>query len=124
MDDYVHASSRQLDDTIVMCEQMGSLGHATLFRAVRDRQISLTIVPRDAPITDKMLTRTQRPMVVLVADDDGAGSGPGGFRSWQRLKTWAGCALVHAAAADLETYAIAVSMAALQGRMLLIETTS
>jgi hypothetical protein len=51
-------------------------------------------------------------------------NGPAGFRSWQRLKTWAGCALVHAAAADLETYAIAVSMAVLQGRLLLIETSS
>jgi|tagenome__1003787_1003787.scaffolds.fasta_scaffold20307639_2 hypothetical protein len=124
MSDYLHASSRQLNDAILTCEQMGSLGHATLFRAVRDRQINLAIVPRDAPITDKMLNRSQRPMVVLLADDDGASTGSAGFRSWRRLKTWAGCALVHAAVADVETYTVAIAMAVLQGRLVLIETTS
>src|SRR4051794_11144416 len=124
MTDFLHGNPNRLNDAILMCEQMGSLGHATLFRAVRDRQISLAIVPRDAPITDKMLNRSQRPMVVLLVDDDGASTGPAGFRSWRRLTTWAGCALVHAAAADAETYQLVVTMAALQGRLLLIETTS
>src|SRR3954468_7257007 len=97
MSDYLHASSRQLNDAILTCEQMGSPGHATLFRAVRDRQISLAIVPRDAPISHKGLNQSQRPMAVLLANDDGASSGPAGFRSWRRLKSWAGCGLIHAA---------------------------
>jgi hypothetical protein len=124
MDDFIHAPSSQLNDTILLCEQMGSPGHAALFRTVRDRQISLVVVPRDAPISDKVLNRSQRPMVVLVGDDDGASTGPSGFRAWRRLKQWAGCALVHAAAADVESYTVAIMMAAVLGKLLLIETSS
>jgi hypothetical protein len=124
MNDYVRASSRQLDDVIVMCKKHGSLGHATLFRAVRDRQINLIVVARNMAISDEALNRSQKPMVVLLGDDDGASSGPAGFRSWRRLKSWAGCGLIHAAAADVETYTVAIAMAVLQGRLLLIETSS
>src|SRR3954451_6432303 len=122
--DYIHASPSRLDSAIGTCEQLGSPGHAVLFRAVRDRQISLILMPRDAPVSDKVLNRSQRPLICLLGDDDGASTGPAGFRSWQRLKGWAGSAMVHAAAADVEAYAVAIMMATLQGRLLLIETSS
>jgi hypothetical protein len=122
MTDFLHGNPNRLNEAILMCEQMGSPGHAELFRACRDQQISL--VTREVSISDKVLNRSQRPMVVLLGDDDGHSSGPSGFRSWRRLKSWAGCALIHAAAADVETYTVAIAMAVLQGRMLLIETSS
>jgi hypothetical protein len=124
MDDFIHAPPSLLNDAIVMCEQLSSPGHATLFRAVRDRQINLIVVVRNTSISDEALNRSQKPMVVLLGDDDGASRGPAGFRSWRRLKSWAGCGLIHAAAADVETYTVVVTMAVLLGRLLLIETTS
>jgi len=103
---------------------MDDFGHAALFRAVRGRQISLIVATRGTPISHKVLNQSQRPTVVLLGDDDGASSGPAGFRSWRRLKSWAGCGLIHAAAADVETYTVAIAMAVLQGRLVLIETSS
>jgi|tagenome__1003787_1003787.scaffolds.fasta_scaffold20713806_1 hypothetical protein len=124
MDDFIHAPSSLLNDAIVMCEQLGSAGHVTLFRAVQDRQINLIIVARGTPISDAALNRSKRPMIVLLGDDDGAGSGPTGFRSWRRLRTWAGCGLIHAAAADVSSYSVAVALATLQGKLLLVETSA
>jgi hypothetical protein len=107
-----------------MCEQSDSTGHAALFTAVRDGRISLAILPRNAPITDEVLNRSSRPKLVLLGDDDGHSTGPAGFRAWQKLRPWANCGLVHAAAADVDTYHFAVAATMLGGRTLLIETDS
>src|SRR3954471_14383213 len=104
MDDFLHAPPTMLNDAIVMCEQLGSAGHVTLFRAVQDRQIGLAVVGRGTPITDAALSHSKRPLIVLLGDDDDASSGPAGFPSWRRLKSWAGYGMIHAASADASTY--------------------
>jgi hypothetical protein len=114
----------QLDDAIRLSEELGSPGHATLFAAARAGQISVMIVPRNAPVTDAMLTGARRPLVALLSDDDQFASGPSGFRSWPKLRAWARYAMIHAARSSGETYRIAVLMTALQGGMLLVETNS
>lgn len=64
------------------------------------------------------------PVVALIGDDDYAPAGPAGWACAAKLRTWARYAVVHGAAADARTYAMAAAVATIHRRVLFIETTS
>jgi hypothetical protein len=114
----------QLDRLIAHAAAMNLTGRVELLRAVRGGEINLIEVGRDAPAPMRALEQSLRPIVMLFGDDDYASTGPSGWAAWQRVSYWARAAMVHATAADIASYQMAIGMALLQPRFLLVETDS
>jgi hypothetical protein len=94
-----------------------------LFRAARDGLIGIVMPLRDTGW--RFLRQTDdlnRPVVVLVGDDDHASTGPSGWKCARRLPEWAGAAIVHSAGGDPEHYRFALVTALGCGRLVLVET--
>ena len=103
----------------------GHVAHASLMRAVLAGEVALAgVYDRAAPIRARHLCRTSLPLIVMVGDDDASPTGPNGWRCASELARWAGAAVVHGAAATVETYTEAIAAARATGRALLIETDS
>ena len=114
----------QLDRLIAHAAALELVGRVELFRAVRDGAINLIEVGREAPAPMRAMEQSQRPVVLLFGDDDYASTGPSGWAAWQRVSYWARAAMVHATGADVASYQMAIGMALLQPRFLLVETDS
>jgi hypothetical protein len=114
----------QIDRLIAHASALGLRGRVELLRAVRDGAINLVEIGRQSAAPVRTLEQSPRPVVMVLGDDDYASTGPAGWTAWQRLSYWARCAMVHATGADAASYRLAVGMALIQRRMLLIETDS
>jgi hypothetical protein len=114
----------QIDRLIAAAASMNLPGRVELLRAVRIGSINLVDIDRLAAAPMKALEQSPRPVLVVVGDDDYASTGPSGWASWQRLSYWARVAMVHATGADVPSYHLAIAMAVLHRRMILIETDS
>lgn len=125
MSDFLHISEAgQINDLIVRAEAMDAPGRAELLRGVRDAGINTIFVDRFAVVPMKALRQTLRPLLVVVGDDDFASTGPAAWPSWNRLKTWARGALLHAAAGDVGSYRLAIAGTLARRKLVLIETSS
>lgn len=112
----------QIDRLIAAAASMNLPGRVELLRAVRSGSINLMEGDRQSAAPMKALEQSTRPVVFVIGDDDYASTGPAGWAAWQRLSYWARFAMVHATGADAPSYRLAIGMALLHGRMLLIET--
>jgi hypothetical protein len=124
IDHFQITAPAEIDRLIAVASSLNLPGRVELLRAVRDGAINLVELQRDAPAPMKMLERSPRPAVVLLGDDDYSATGPAGWAAWQRLSYWARAAMVHATGATAESYRLAIGMAVLASRFLLIETDS
>ena len=97
------------------------LGQLPLYVAVANRQMRLIGHIRRTRIQPSLL-KSREPTVVIVADDDGASTGPAGWPQAEFLLRWAGSALLHGAGAEAGHYGMAVALA-ITGH-LLVETSS
>lgn len=71
-----------------------------------------------------VLKNTARPLVVLLGDDDYATTGPTGWAAMPGFLRWASGALVHATGGDVPSYQMAIGLALVRPRFLLVETDS
>jgi hypothetical protein len=77
------------------------------------------------PVPMKVLKRSTRPVLAIVGADPGdAGTGPADWLAFRRLADWAAFAIVHASGGTVQNYKMAVQLAKLHQRVLMIETTS
>jgi hypothetical protein len=75
----------------------------------------------------KQMRNTTHPTVFMVCDDPGNPDGLGGPDAWRcsgKIKSWAQCAIIHAAGGRPEHYAEVVLAALMVRRLVLVETTS
>jgi hypothetical protein len=95
-----------------------------VLNALREGHIGVTFLFRGqrAPLAD--MRRSSLPMVGWIGDDDGASTGPDGWRPALAVARWARSAMVHAAGGEARHYAAAVGATIITGRLLLIETSS
>lgn len=114
----------QIDRLITHASMMNLPGRVELLRAARDGLVNLIDIDRDCAAPMKLLEASSRPVVVVIGDDDYRSTGPAGWAAWQRLSYWARGAMVHATGGDAASYRLAVVMAEMQRRFLLIETSS
>jgi hypothetical protein len=114
----------QIDRLIAQCSTLGLPGGVELLRAVRDGAINLVEIERQAAAPMRAIENSPRPVVMLLGDDDYRSTGPSGWAAWQRLSYWARDAMVYATGADVPSYRLAIGLALIQQRFLLIETDS
>lgn len=70
------------------------------------------------------LSKSGRPLITVVGDDDYKLAGPGAWTCADKLRAWASFAIVHGTGGRPEHYSMAAEMAVQVRRLLLIETTS
>jgi hypothetical protein len=116
--------SEQINRLITHAAVMNLPGRVELLRAVRDGSINLVEIERKAEAPMRVIEQSPRPVVMLLGDDDYRATGPAGWAAWQRLSYWARGAMVHATGADAASYRLALGLAVLHQRFLLIETDS
>jgi hypothetical protein len=109
----------QLDRLIAHAAALELVGRVELLRAVRDGSINLIEVSREAPAPIRVMEQSPRPVLLVIGDDDYASTGPCGWAAWQRVSYWA-----RATGADVASYQMAIGMALLRPRFVLIETDS
>jgi hypothetical protein len=116
-----------LNAAIVRDEAAGSIGNPILMRGLRDGKHAYVPVASETSTTfvKKFIAATHdRPTIMLIGDDDGLDLGPKGFRSARRILSWGRWVLLHAAAAQPEHYHLAMAMAQLCQRVVVIETST
>jgi hypothetical protein len=94
-----------------------------IYRAARDGLINLIQPGRGAQVPQKMLDRPDRPVIVLVGDDDDQSTGPEAWACGLRVRRWARAGMVHAAAGEAQHYQNALAGALLTRQFLLVETS-
>jgi hypothetical protein len=114
----------QIDRLIAAAASMNLPGRVELLRAVRDGSINFIEIGRQAAAPMRTIEQSLRPVVMLLGDDDYRSTGPSGWAAWQRLSYWARGAMVHATGGDAPSYRMAIGMALVTQRFLLIETAS
>lgn len=115
----------QLTAAIGRAAHMGATGYIPVLKAVRAGLIDCVFVNRrDGMVSNRTLKTLQRPVLVIIGDDDHASTGPAGWASTAPLMRWTGAAMVHGAGAKPEHYAAAVEGARAHGRFVLVETSS
>ena len=113
----------QLTAEIIRADQMGQPGYAELLRGVQNEGVTLVCLPNrgiNLPDLDKIPSLA----IVLIGDDDYASTGPSGWACSPTIAAWAGCAVIHASGATVETYRQAINGAHVRGRAVLVETDS
>lgn len=98
--------------------------YAELLRWVRSGAMALIEVPRDAIWPKRQLKAVQKPLLVLLGDDDEMATGPAGWRCLNAGCRWPRAAVVHAAGAESGQYEAFGALAVMNRRLLLVETTS
>lgn len=110
---------------IALSESMGDGYMTELLRPASRGDLTL-MLPSRGTVQPPFyrLAKKRRPIVALVGDDDYQTTGPDGWACADKLRAWAGFAVVHGTGAQRHHYAMAAAMAAEVGRLLLIETSS
>ena len=116
---------RNLARAIAFCRTHRSEHHIPLLQAVGVGAIAY------AALTDRLarpntfaLGRSRRASLIMVGDDDASVIGPLGWVAADQLVRWARGAMVHGTGGCQPSYRLAVSMAQMTGRFVLIETSS
>jgi hypothetical protein len=117
-------SPDQIDRLIARASMLNLPGRVELLRAVRDGAINLIEIERKAEAPMRAMERSTRPVVILIGDDDYRSTGPTGWAAWRRLGYWSNGAMVHATGGDAKSYRLAIGLALMEPRFLLIETDS
>jgi hypothetical protein len=112
----------QFDRLIALSASLGMVGQVELYRACREGRINLISLRRDTPLPRQLLRGSQRPLCVIVGDDDYCSTGPSGWACTPRLLRWCASAIVHATGADVASYQTAVVATVGCARLALIET--
>jgi hypothetical protein len=121
---YQIGKPEQIDRLIAHAATMNLPGRVELLRAVRAGAINLVEIERRADAPMRAIENSPRPVIMLLGDDDYRSTGPAGWAAWQRLSYWARGAMVHATGADVPSYRLALGLAVVQRRFLMIETDS
>ncbi len=112
-----------LCEAIAKAQQSGADHLLPVLRAVLAGELTwLYAEGRHAAFPKKMVRQATRPTLLIVGDDDGACTGPDGWRCAAAAARWARGAIVHATGARAEHYALAVEGARGSRRFLLVET--
>lgn len=111
-----------IDSIIHAMDAAGLSGLALLCKEARDDRITLVRLRRDDVFPKDLLKAASLPQIILLGDDDYQSSGPSGWKATQDLFEWTRCAVLHAAAADLDTYASGILLAHMVGRLAFVET--
>jgi len=111
-------------DRIIAAVSVHAPWSVPLYRGVRDGRVNLIQPQRDAVLTATMLTKSSRPLIVLVSDDDYQSTGPSGWACASILQSWGFCAVIHAAAGEPQDYELAVETAWVIQRFVLVETAT
>ncbi len=99
--------------------------HLPLLDAVRAGRIAVVAPERQAAGNClREAKRIGRPVLLLIGDDDHASTGPSGWRCARKLREWARAAIVHGTGGRREHYEWAATAAAMQRRLVMIETDS
>jgi hypothetical protein len=99
---------------------------AELFAAARRAEINVAYVlePR-TPAPMKTLKRSALPVLAIIGADPGdEGTRPTEWLALRRLADWATFGIVHGSGGTVENYKLAVELARLHRRVLMIECTS
>jgi len=116
---------RNVAKAIEICKAYNSEHHIPLFQAAAVGRIAMTaLTNRLSRPNINALRKSKRPALILVGDDEGSTTGPLGWVASTQLVQWARGAIVHGTGADPQNYAMAVAMAEMLGRVVLVETTS
>jgi hypothetical protein len=118
------SSPAEIDRLIAQAAVAGHGYKAEIWRPVRNGALSFYQVARDSTPPLRRIRKQTRPTIVLLGDDDYASSGPSGWRYLPALLKWAAVGMIHGAGGDVPTYRAAAGLAALHGRLLMIETDS
>lgn len=102
---------------------LGNEHMVELLRPVMQGQINLSVPTRETRMPP-LHRLGKRPLCVLLGDDDYQPAGPSTWACAEKLRSWAGFAIVHGAGAKPAHYAMAAQLTLTTGRLLLIETTS
>jgi hypothetical protein len=116
-----------LPRAIVAADQVGAVGTAHLFRALRDGRIALLPIndQTGAGMFKRWAAATRGlPAIAVVGDDNYQDRGPAGFPVAQRVIEWASSVLLHAAGAQVEHYETAVVAAQVVHRVAVIECST
>ncbi len=110
---------------IGQAELAGAGFYVPLLRRVMRGELNVCWPQRDTvqPLFYR-LSKSGRPLVVVVGDDDYKPAGPGTWACAAKLRAWAAFAIVHGTGGKPEHYQMAANAAVEVRRLLLIETTS
>jgi hypothetical protein len=121
------SSRAELANAINEATVAGAIGTPILLSALYRGQIChQQLVPGGSISTAKQFIKGvgNRASVLLIGDDDGAERGPPGWPAAAKAIEWARWFLVHAAGAEPDHYHMAIAMAQLHRRVLVIECTT
>lgn len=121
------ASRAELADAINEATVAGAIGTPILLSALYRGDIChQQIVPGGSISAAKQFIRGvgNRPSVLLIGDDDGANRGPSGWPAASKAVDWGRWFLLHAAGAEPEHYHLAITMAQIHRRVVVIECTT
>lgn len=117
-----NASPEGVARAITLQQQSGEGFRIPLFRAVPTDEIAFTMLGTGQAPPLSRLDDTLRPaIIVLTDDDDSTRTGPDGWPHASRIMRWARNAMLHAAGGLPEHYDLAVSMAKVCRRLVLVE---
>jgi hypothetical protein len=121
------ASQSELADAINEAIVAGAIGTPILLSALYRGEIChQQIVPGGSVSAAKQFLRGagDKPSVLLIGDDDGANRGPPGWPGAPKAVEWGRWFLLHAAGAEPKHYQLAIAMAQIHRRVVVIECTT
>ena len=118
-------SYAQLSDAINRARHTGSCAYVPILEAVRAGRVACVFVTRrDGMVSNRTLKTFERPVLVIVGDDDYGSTGPAGWTTKVPLMRWTRAVMVHGAGAEPDHYWAAVAGSEAHGRFVLVETSS
>lgn len=114
----------QFDRLIARVSTMNLPGLVELLRSARAGEINLVQIDREAAAPIRCMEQFSRPVICVIGDDDYQATGPAGWNATRRLLYWARGAMIHGTGGDAATYQLAIQMALVRRRFLLIECDS
>lgn len=127
MPNVFHFPPDKLADLIWKSEQAGDTWHSPLYRAAREGNLNLLMVPpgERAPVSLLDPVKHRKPLVVILCGDPGDAAihhGPDAFPQTIRFMRWARFIMLHGAGGEPVHYRMLAQAAAFTGRTLVVET--
>lgn len=107
---------------IARAEQIGQPDINEVLRPASAGVLNAVFAFRDSHITMRQLKTSDRPVLVIIGDDDYASTGPVGWPDATKLMRWARFVILHGAGGEPGHYSAAVMAAQVHHRALMIET--